>query len=336
MSYQKVVITKFGGPQVLEVIAMDDPPGPRSGEVRVRTLATSACFTDTLIRRGKYYGIKQKPPFAPGYDVVGEVDALGEGVSDWRLGQRVAALTVTGAYSEYICISAADCVPLPDGVDPAEAVCLVLTYITAFQMLHRLAKVKPHSRILVHGASGAVGTALLQLGRLQSLEIYGTGSAKYCDFIASLGAIPIDYQAEDFVQRIEKLRPAGVDAAFDGIGAHNFKRSFHCLRQGGVLVAYGTYLAAIGQGGSALGSYFDLMLRGFVARGKSATIYSITALKQKHPDWFRADLIELFHLLEQGKIKPVISHKLLLTDASAAHRLLEERGVKGKIVLVTG
>ena len=174
------------------------------------------------------------------------------------------------------------------------------------------------------------------MGKLQSLEIYGTGSGKYRDFIASLGAIPIDYQAEDFVQRIEKLRPAGVDAAFDGIGAHNFKRSFHCLRQGGVLVAYGTYLAAIGQGGSSLRSYFDLMLRGFVARGKSATIYSITALKQKHPDWFCADLIELFYLLEQGKIKPVISHKLPLTDAAAAHRLLEERGVKGKIVLVTG
>lgn len=335
MSYQQVVITGFGGPEVLKVVEEDKLPVPQKGEVRIKTLATSACFTDTLIRKGIYFGIRHRPPFALGYDVVGVVDELGEGVTHLRNGQRVAELTVTGAYSEYLCLPAAHCVPVPDGVDAAEAVSLVLTYITAYQMLHRIAKVKPGARILIHGASGAVGTALTQLGALHGLEMYGTASNTYRDLVTSLGATPIDYQTEDFAERIENLTPRGVDAVFDGIGGSNFRHSLQCLRRGGIVVAYGSYNSSIGKGGNAMLSYVSLMIRSALTIGKSAAIYSIVPLKNEHPDWFLADLTELFHLLEQGTIKPVISREFHLTEAAEAHRLLEARGVKGKIVLVT-
>ena len=336
MSYKQVVITRFGGPDVLQVTEVEQLPVPHQGEVRIKTLATSACFTDTMIRKGIYYGIKQKLPFAPGYDVVGVVDALGEGVTGLRIGQRVADLTITRAYAEYFCIPAATCVPVPDTLDPSEAVSMVLTYVTAYQMLHRVAQVRPGMRILVHGASGAVGTALIQLGKLHGLEMYGTVSAVSREFVESLGATPIDYQKEDFVERIAGLQPGGVDVAFDAIGGANFKRSFRCLRRGGVLVAYGAYDAAVGKkGGSAIWSYTEMVLRGYLTPGKSTAIYSIVPLKEKHPDWFRTDLSKLLNLLGMGKIKPVISARLPLLNAAEAHHMLEIRGVKGKIILVT-
>jgi NADPH:quinone reductase-like Zn-dependent oxidoreductase len=335
MNYQKVVITQFGGPDVLKVVTEQQLPAPRKGEVRIKMLATSACFTDTMVRKGIYFGVKQKPPFAPGYDMVGVVDELGEGVTQLRKGQRVADLTVTGAYSEYLCLPADHCIPVPADVDSAEAVSMVLTYVTAYQMLHRVANVKPGARILVHGASGAVGTALLQLGALQGLEMYGTVSETYRDLVFSLGATPIDYRKEDFVARIENLTPKGVDVVFDAIGGSNFKRSFQCLRKGGILVAYGSYNSAIGREGGGMLSYTSLMFRSALTSGKSASIYSIVPLKEKHPDWFRDDLTKLFHLLGGGKIKPLISKKMRLTEAAEAHRLLEARGVKGKIVLLT-
>jgi NADPH:quinone reductase-like Zn-dependent oxidoreductase len=335
MSYQRVVITKFGGPEVLKVILENDLPFPKHGEVLIRMLATSACFTDTMIRRGIYYGINQKPPFSPGYDVIGVVEKLGAGVADLQVGQQVAELTVTGAYSEYLCVPAGNCVPVPDGINPALAVSMVLTYLTSYQMLHRMAKIKRGARILVHGASGATGSALVQLGKLYDLEMYGTATAANRELVVSLGAVPIDYQNEDFVERIESLTPKGVDVVFDAIGGSNFRRSFNCLRKGGMLVAYGSYNSVVGREGSSSSSYADLMLRNLLPNGKSAAIYSIAPLKKKHPEWFRQDLTELFLLLEEGRVEPVISKRLKLTEAALAHQLLEERGVKGKIILLS-
>jgi len=160
MSYKRVIITEFGGPEVLKVVEEVVLPEPQAGEVRVRVLATSACFTDTMIRKGVYGDLKKKPPFPPGYDLVGVVDKLGAGVTRLKVGQTVADLTVSGAYSEYICRPESSLVPVPAGLDPAEAVSLVLSYVTAYQMLHRRngasARVQRGQSILVHGAGGAV------------------------------------------------------------------------------------------------------------------------------------------------------------------------------------
>ena len=330
MSYKQVIITEFGGPDVLKVVEEAALPEPAADEVRIKVQATSACFTDTMVRKGVYYDLKKKPPFPPGYDVVGVVDKTGTAVTHLKVGQTVADLTVTDAYSEYICRPASSLVPVPDGLDPAEAVSLVLSYMTAYQMLHRSAKVQRGQTVLIHGAGGAVGTALLDLGKLLDLKMYGTASKSKHDLIASLGGIPIDYRSEDFV---ESVGVGGVDAAFDAIGGDNFKRSFKSLKKGGMLVAYGFYNNAMGRGGNVPIEYMRLKLWDLLPNGRSATFYSIGALRKKQPDWFREDLVTLFDLLAQGQIKPAIERRMKLTEAVEAHRLIERAAVKGRIIL---
>lgn len=333
MVYNRIVITEFGSPDVLEIIEETILPEPGPGQVRVKVLASGVAFTDTMIRKGQYPDVKQKPPFSPGYDLVGVIDKLGDGVTDLALGQRVAELTVTGAHSEYLCLDADNLVPVPDPLDPAEAVSLVLSYVTAHQMLHRVASVQPGERILVHGAGGAVGSAMLQLGQLLDLEMYGTASQPKHDLVSELGATPIDYKHEDFVERIAAETGDGVDAVFDPIGGEHFKRSFQTLRRGGKLVAYGFYNAVMGHGGSVPLDFIRLQLWKFLPNGRSTAFYSIGPWRHKHPDWFRQDLSDLFGLLGEGKIKPVIWKRISLDQVPRAHKLIEQAAPQGKIIV---
>lgn len=334
MGYRRVVITEFGGPEVLQIIDEDSLPEPGAGEVRVKVQATSACFTDTMVRKGIYYGLKKKPPFPPGYDLVGVVDRMGEGVTGFEIGQSVADLTVWGAYTEYICRPADSLIPVPNGLDPGEVVSLVLSYVTAYQMLHRSAAVENGQSVLVHSAGGAVGTALLQLGRLADLEMYGTASKAKHDLVSDLGATPIDYQSEDFVARLGELTGGGVDAAFDAIGGDNFKRSLDSLKKGGSLVAYGFYNNAMGKGGSVPLEFAKVSLWNLLPNGRSTAFYSIGGMRKKHPEWFSEDLTTLLGLLAEGKIKPVIAERMGLDDAARAHELIEQAAVPGRIVLI--
>lgn len=232
MKYKRVVVTRYGGPEVLQVLE-DELPEPQSREVRVKILATGVSFADIMIRKGVYPKVKPPVPFTPGYDFVGVVDKLGEGVSSLAEGQLVAALTIVGSYAEFICLPATELVPMLSGLDPAEAVALVLNYVTAHQMMHCTAKVKSDGGILIHGAAGGVGTALLQLGRLANLEMYGTASKLKHDLVSELGGTPIDYKSEDFVERVWELAGDGMDAVFDPISAPNWRRSYSTLRKGG-------------------------------------------------------------------------------------------------------
>ncbi len=237
-------------------------------------------------------------------------------------------------------------VPVPAGLDPAEAVAIVLNYITAYQMLHRSAKVKPKQRVLIHGASGGVGTALLQLGRLAGLEMYGTCSTRAAEVVKELGAAPIDYRNSDFVQEIHRLTGDGVDAVFDGIGGDNLWRSREALREGGRVVVYGFQAKLRGgrmasgapsgrhpiRESATLGRY---ILRNWFLRGRKSMVpYSIQWLMRLKPAWFRHDLLTLFGLLQQKKIKPLIAQRLPLCQARHAHELLGSGGVIGKIVLM--
>jgi NADPH2:quinone reductase len=329
-SYRRIVITKFGGPEVLKIVESELHP-PKAGELRIKNLATSACFTDTMVRKGIYPDVKKKPPFSPGYDVVGIIDAIGEGVTGFEIGQRVAALTVIGAYSEYIYLDSDECVPVPDALIPEEAVCLVLTYVTAYQMLRRMTNLNAGDTILIHGASGAVGTALIQLGNLYKLKMYGSASTKNQNFIKELGVIPIDYEKEDFVEKVMRMEPQGINAVFDAIAGDNFKRSFNCLQKGGTLVAYGMYNASIGKQSqlSGLFSFIGFFIRGWLPNRKYAKLYIIARMKEKKLNWFKEDLKMLFSLLEEKQIEPFIYKKFSLMNAKDAHVLLE-----GKVILI--
>ena len=335
---KRVVIDRFGGPEVLQVVEVDDPrPGP--GEVRVRVLASGVSFTDAQLRAGTYLG-GPKPPFTPGYELVGIVDELGPGCSRVRVGDRIGALTVWGANAERVCVPEAYAVDVPEDLDPAEVVSLVFPYMTAYQLLHRTAQAKPGESVLVHGAAGRVGAAILELGALARLRLYGTASGRDRAAVERLGAVAIDYQNEDFLARVRGLTGDGVDIALDGIGGPLSLRSFRALRPGGRLVVFGRY-ATIAQGRknwpgviawyAATGS---VALWGWLSPRRKVLSYRIQKLRIHHQDWFRADFFALLELLRRGEIHPVVAERLPLSDVRRAHELLGSTAAKGKIVLV--
>ena len=246
MKHTRIIVTHYGGPDALQVLE-DECPEPKDGEVRVRVLAAGVSLPDLMAREGIH---PETPPvpFTPGWDLVGVVDRLGDGVSAIEPGQIVAAMPIHGAYAEFVCLPQRELVSVPSGLDAAEAVSLILNYITAYQMLHRSAKVKPGQRVLFHGASGGVGTALLQLGRLAGLEMYGTCSLRSAPAVSELGGVPIDYQNQDYVQEIHRLASEGVDAVFDPIGGAHLWHSRQALRKGGRVVGYGNTTSLRGEG----------------------------------------------------------------------------------------
>jgi len=328
----RIIVTAFGGPEVMKCID-EDLPEPGRSKVRVKVLAAGVAYADVLMRRGLYPGTPS-PPFTPGYDLVGEIEALGEGVTQFTLGQRVGALTVRGAYSQYAIVPAALLVPVPESLDPAEAVCLILNYVTAYQMLHRIAKVSSGQRILIHGAAGGVGTALLQLGALHGLTMYGTASKFKQDGIVSAGGIPIDYRAEDFSKRVRELSRDGVDAVFDAVGGTNWWRSYRLVRRGGALVCYGVSAAVTHGKIAGAGSFLLLGILKMIPDGRRCVWFNVTNLRKQRPDWFRADLMSLLDLLAQQKIKPVIASRLPLREAAQANEMIEDAKFSGKIVLL--
>ena len=275
-------------------------------------------------------------PYAPGYDIVGVIESLGSDVTQARVGDTVAALTVTGGYSQYIVLPETELVPVPSGLDPAEAVSLVLNYTTAYQMLHRIGNVKPGSRVLIHGAAGGVGTAALELGRLAGLEMWGTASSGKHALVRSLGGTPIDYKSEDFVAVVRRATRDGVDLVLDPVGWTYFRRSFGALRPGGKLIGYGISAAVTHRAGLliGLGSFALLGLLPLTSRSRSAEWFNITTLKKKHKDWFREDLGKLMQMLADKKIHPLVAERLPLKDAARAHQLLDSAAVVGKIVLL--
>jgi NADPH:quinone reductase-like Zn-dependent oxidoreductase len=239
-----------------------------------------------------------------------------------------------GGYAQYTLVPAEHLVPVPGQLDPAEAVSLVLNYVTAYQMLHRLAKLREGQRLLVHGAAGGVGTAALQLGKIAGLVMFGTASKPKHELVSTLGATPIDYRSENFADRIAQLAPGGVDCVLDPIGGKNWLASYRCLRSGGTLACYGAS-SAVAEGKLSAGLGFaTLGLLKLIPDGKRACWYNIKTLRDSHPDWFREDLAKLFTLLHDKKILPVIAVKLPLREAARANELLEKAQVSGKIVLL--
>ncbi len=340
MTYKRVLVPRFGGADILTIVE-EEVTKPRATEVRIKVLAAGISFADVLVREG-LHPVRPRPPFTPGWDVVGVVDELGAGVSGLTLGQMIAALPVIGGYAETICLPAAELIPVPEGVDPCEAVCLVLNYMTAYQMLHRSAHVKFGESILIHGAAGGVGTALLQLGQLAGLKMYGTASSQKHELIKRYGATPIDYRKEDFVERIHTLTEKGVDAVFDGIGGAQLRRSYQALRRNGRLIVFGHAANLVYKARNPLITLSTLLntaaifLWSLNIEQKRVKLYSIQTLKKQHPEWFREDLSKLLKLLAAGEIKPIIAECLSLDEVARAHKMLESASVKGKLVLQYG
>lgn len=332
---ERVLLTRHGGADALERVEAA-VVRPQRGEVLVQVEAAGVSFADVLMRRDLYPSTPATP-FVPGYDIVGTVVDVGAGVVDLQAGQRVAALTQFGGYSRYVRLAAWRCVPAPADVDPAEAVALVLNYVAAYQMLHRVAAVRAGESILIHGAAGGVGTALLELGGVAGLRLYGTASKHKHDVVRQYGGSPIDYRREDFVERTITLTGSGVDVAFDPIGGNHWVRSYRALKMGGTLVMYGA--AAMLQKGernpaSLLPGVVKIGALLFVPDGRRTVWYLIIQSILQNRAAYRQDLAHLLRLLQAGQLQPHIGARLPLEDAPKAHDMLEASDVTGKIVLV--
>ena len=331
MSWKKIVLTDFGGPDCLDLQTVDALPEPEGAEVRVRVLVTSAAFTDVMIRKGMYPDVKEKPPFTPGYDLVGVVDATGPMATRFSPGDTVADLTTIGAYAEYICLPEDRLTPVPGGVSDIDALGMILSAVTPYQMLHRVAKAKSGQRLLIHGAGGAVGTAMLQLARDAGITAFGTDIAAKHVLIRSLGATPIEADATE--ADLQEALGEGVDVVFDPLGGASLSRSLHALKPGGMLVAFGFQNEVLGRGGSIPLDFVKLKLWDWLPNGHVTAFYSIGAMRRSHPDWFREDLAHLFRMLAEGRIDPVVAEVLPLAEARCAHERVEAGEVAGKLVL---
>jgi NADPH:quinone reductase-like Zn-dependent oxidoreductase len=338
VKYKRVVVTRHGPPNVMRIVE-EELPEPQAGQVRVKVLAAGVSAFDLMLRRSGSIPGFPRVPFTPGVDVVGVAEKLGRGVTTVEPEELVAGFTkeelgsLVGGYAEFVCVTADMLVPVPSGVDPAQAVCLVANYLTAHMALHETAKIRPGERVLVQGAAGGVGTALLQLGKLCGLVMYGTASEHNHDLVSELGATPIDYRGEDFLKRIRSLTGDGVDAVFDPIGgARQLWRSYRALRAGGRLVWFG--VAAVAKRGIKVipSSLLMRFLLNLIPDGKRAPL-SGDILKSK--PLYHKTLEGLLDSLAKGKIRPIVAARVPLVEAVRAHELLERGGHAGKFVLVT-
>src|SRR5262245_1359623 len=348
---KRVVVDHYGGPEVLRVVEEDVPrPGP--GEVRVRVLAAGVSFTDAQMRAGTYIAGAPKPPFTPGYELVGVVEELGPGCSRLQVGDRIGALTVWGADADRVCVPESGAVDVPEDLDPGQVLSLLFPYMTSYQVLHRTAKVKRGETVLVHGAAGRVGVAAPELAALAGLRVFGTASARDREKVEALGAVAIDYRNEDFLARVRE-EAGGVDVVADSLGGPISLRSFRALRPGGRLVVFGRYdtLKDGHKDWSAVIKWWAAIVTVWtwdkLSPRRRVSAYHVQKYRDKStqrdgavggeptdPEQFREDFRVLIELLREGKIHPTVAERLPLSEARRAHELLESTASKGKLVLV--
>ena len=338
MNATEIVLPAVVEPEELQVRTRALPePGPQQAVVRVE--ATGVSFAEQQMRRGKYYD--QPPfPFVPGYDLVGKVERLGgRAMGGIAVGQRVAALTKTGGWADRVVLDAAELVAVPDGVDAAPAETVVVNGVTAWRLLHRSARVEADQTIVVLGASGGVGSTLVQLAREAGIRVIGTAGPEAQQRVRELGAIPVDYRNEDVPARVRELAPEGMAAVFDHVGGPGIVESWRMLAPGGTLVSYGTASTRDVPGNPrlpVLKLLARLMLWNVLPNGRRATFFNLWAGTRKR-DRYRADLRhdlgEVLRLLHDGAITAQIARRFPLRDAGEALRYAEQRGIVGKVVL---
>jgi NADPH:quinone reductase len=327
-TYRAIQLKGKGGLDQLQEIELPLEP-PKPGQIRIRVRASGVGYTDVMKRTGSY-PYRPAFPFVDGYEAVGDIDALGDGVTGFGVGQRVCALTVYGAWAEFFTRDASDFVPVPEGLDDGDVVALILNYVTAYQMIHRKAAMVHGQTALVTSANGGVGTALLELLRVHGVRAIGAVSRSHFEFVRSLGGEPIESRTRPLDVAVRQVVPDGVDAVFDGLGGRETAACVRAARRGGIVVGYG-FMAS--RGGLDTARSFSRLFVGSKIVGRRGTFYGITALyrKDKHP--FKEDLLKLFELLATGAIKPRIAATLPLLAGREGERLLEAGGITGKIVL---
>lgn len=337
-SLVQVVLPGIVEPGELQIRQAPVPrPGP--GQVLIAMEATGVSFAEQQMRRGRYYD--QPPfPFVPGYDLVGRVQSTGPGVDPALAGRRVAVLTKVGGWSSHLLADARDAVAVPDGVSAAQAEAVVVNGITAWQMLHRRARVRAGQTVLVHGAGGGVGSVLAQLALAAGVSVIGTASPRHHQALRALGVTPVDYRTGNVPALVRELAPGGVDAVFDHVGGRSVIDSWQLLAPGGTLVAYGS-ASTRDDTGSKQWPVLKILARTWLwnalPNGRRAHFYNIWAGRGLQQSRFRArlhaDLAAVLDAVRRGEVTALIAAELPLSAAAEALRLAESGTVTGKIVL---
>jgi NADPH2:quinone reductase len=320
-----IEISRAGGPEVLTPVERPMPE-PGSGEVLIRVAAAGVNRPDVMQRRGVY----PPPPGAsdiPGLEVAGSVEHVGAGVTEWRGGDRVCALVTGGGYAEYCVAPAAQCLPLPDGLDPVQAAAIPETFFTVWTNVFDRGALQAGEAALFHGGSSGIGTTAIQLAAARGARVFATaGSDEKCRACEGLGATrAINYRSEDFVVALKDLTGGrGVDLILDIIGADYLDRNLRALAVDGRLVQIGL------MGGSEA----TLDLRRVLGSRLTITGSTLRPRSVEEKGAIAAALHrEVWPLLESGRVKPIVYRTFPLTQASDAHRLMESSEHVGKIVL---
>ncbi len=332
-----VFATRWGGPDVLRAAERRIGP-PNVDQIVVEVEAAGVAFGDILLREGLRRELR--PPVIPGYDAAGIVRAIGADVHDLREGDHVAVWTGdTGGYATHVIVPRTAAVRYPADLAAPSVTALVLNYLTAWQMLTRSVALADGATILVQSAAGGVGSALLELGALRGMTMFGTASAAKAGFVTGLGGIPIDYRGEDYARQVRAHAPDGIDAVFDALGPASWKSALPLLRPGGHLVVYGVS-SALKNGRRTIPGLLNALLRAprpsytsYFIKGIGVIGYASSKIIPAHPDWFTQDLSYLIGLLADGQIAPRIHRTFALEDAGEAHKELGVGRASGKIVL---
>ncbi len=315
-------------------------PAPTTGQALVQMDASGVSFAEQSMRRGRYPG-QPRFPFVPGYDMVGTVRAVGPGVRPDLIGTRVAAALKTGGWATHLLVPARTLVPVPPTLDPTLVEAVIVNGITAWQMLHRHARVQAGQTVLVHGANGGVGTILVQLARHAGARVIGTAAPQHHTTLRALGVEPVNSRDPKLSERVRTLAPDGVHAAFDHLGLTSARASHRLLARGGRLIAYGT-ASNLKDQRSVLGVFAGMLAQLAVWNlqpdGRRASFYDFWGDRWLRPAAFQrrlsGDLTQVLELLARGVIVPQVAARMPLTEAGAALALAESRTVLGKVVLI--
>jgi NADPH2:quinone reductase len=314
-------VHEFGGPEVLRLEEAPEPK-PSAGQVLVRVRAAGVNPVDTYIRSG-VHAVKPALPYTPGLDAAGEVEAVGEGVTRLAAGQRVyTAGSLTGAYAELALCEESQCHPLPERVTFAQGAGVFTPYTTAYRALFQRAKAQPGETVLVHGASGGVGTAAVQLARAAGLRVVGTaGTEEGRRLVSEQGAHEaLDHRAPDYLEQLNGLTGGrGADVILEMLANVNLDRDLGALAKGGRVVV--------------VGSRGTVEINPRQAMTRDASILGMT-LFNISPQEFASIRAALGAGLEAGTLSPVVGRELPLAEAARAHEEVLKPGAYGKIVLI--
>ena len=317
-----IEVNSYGDRGVLEY-GERSRPEPGEGEVRIEVRAAGINFADIMQRRGQYHG-GPEPPYVPGMEVAGVVDAAGEGVGR-EVGEEVVAMVDGGGYAEYAVADAAGLLPVPDGLPFEEAAGFPVQFLTARNCLHEWGGLEEGESVLIHAAAGGVGTAAVQLADHAGAEIFGTASTQAkLDRAAELGCDhPINYEQEDFVAAVDEQTAHGVDLVLDSVGGETTQRSLEALTHFGRMVVFG---AASGMPGRPQTD--DILFGNYRIIG-----YHLGRALQLRPMEVMAAVPELSGMLESGALEVQFDRSFDLDAVADAHEYIESRQSIGKVVL---